>query len=166
MDSPIETNPLSVRAATVADETFIRETLSDAFGSTMMAVHDELIDARGAAAAIAERGGRRLGLITYREDQAGGWEIVSLASVEPGAGAGTALLTWLTEQARRSRISRLWLVTTNENVDALRFYQRRGLDLVRLDRDAVLRARKLKPSIPLEENGIPIRHELELELRL
>jgi hypothetical protein len=30
----------------------------------------------------------------------------------------------------------------------------------------VTRARRLKPSIPLEDDGIPIRHELVLELRL
>lgn len=56
---------------------------------------------------------------------------------------------------------------TNDNTIALRFYQRRGFDLVALHRDAVTRARaELKPSIPLEIDGIPLRHELELEMRL
>ena len=70
------------------------------------------------------------------------------------------------DEARRHGARRLWLVTTNDNTHALRFYQRRGFDLVRLDRGAVDRARVLKPSIPLENDGIPMRHELELELLL
>ncbi|XVU30591.1 GNAT family N-acetyltransferase [Actinoplanes sp. CA-054009] len=155
---------MSVRPAGPEDSAFVQATLGDAFGSTMMAVHDELIDARGDAAAVAERNGRPMALLTYRDDGAGGWEIVSLASVQERSGAGTALLEWLRDQARRRRITRLWLITTNENLTALRFYQRRGFDLVRLDRDAVTRARKLKPGIPLADDGIPIRHELELEM--
>jgi RimJ/RimL family protein N-acetyltransferase len=64
-------------------------------------------------------------------------------------------------------VGRVWLITTNDNTAALRFYQRLGFDLVALHRDAVDAARSIKPSIPLVGNdGIPIRHELELELRL
>ncbi len=56
------------------------------------------------------------------------------------------------------------MTTTNDNVDALRFYQRRGWNLAALHEDAVTRARRLKPEIPLVgDHGIPIRHELELE---
>ena len=61
--------------------------------------------------------------------------------------------------------TRLWLITTNDNVDALRFYQRRGFRLVAIDRDAVERSRAtLKPGIPRTGlHGIPIRDELTLE---
>ena len=70
--------------------------------------------------------------------------------------------------ARKSNSRRLWLVTTNDNLDALRFYQRRGMCLVRLWVDATTEARRtLKPEIPLTgEYGIPLRDELELELIL
>ncbi|MGA3539268.1 GNAT family N-acetyltransferase [Micromonosporaceae bacterium DT194] len=165
MDAPAP-DALTVREAAAEDAPFLREVLADTFGSTMMAVHDELLDATGDAAAVAERDGRRVGLITYRRDGTETWEIISLAATEPGIGAGTALLGWLRAAAARQSVTLLWLVTTNENLAALRFYQRRGFDLVRVDRDAVTRARQLKPSIPLEEDGIPIRHELVLELRL
>jgi hypothetical protein len=60
----------------------------------------------------------------------------------------------------------VWLITTNDNTKALRFYQRLGFDLVRLDRDAVTEARRrLKPTIATHADGIPIRHELEMEWR-
>ncbi|MEV6344815.1 GNAT family N-acetyltransferase [Actinoplanes sp. NPDC051851] len=157
-------NP-TVRPATPADDAFLLATLGDAFGGTRMAVHGELLDARGDAAAIAWRDDRPIGLLTYRDDGTGGWEILALAAAEQRSGAGTALLAWIRDLARHRAVTRLWLITTNENVDALRFYQRRGFDLVALHRDAVTRARELKPSIPLEEDGIPLRHELELELR-
>jgi hypothetical protein len=57
-------------------------------------------------------------------------------------------------------------VTTNDNAPAIRFYQRRGWDLVALHRDAVNESRRLKPEIPATGvDGIPIRHELEFERR-
>ena len=70
--------------------------------------------------------------------------------------------------AEASGAHRLWLITTNDNVDALRFYQRRGYRLARVDAGAVDRSRAaLKPAIPeIGAHGIPLRDELELELLL
>ena len=67
--------------------------------------------------------------------------------------------------ARRQGCTRLWVITTNDNVDALRFYQRRGFRLVRVHRGAVDRSRaRLKPEIPsVGAYGIPLRDEIELE---
>jgi hypothetical protein len=67
--------------------------------------------------------------------------------------------------ARRQGCARLWVITTNDNVDALRFYQRRGFCLVRVHRGAVDRSRAgLKPEIPaVGAYGIPLRDEIELE---
>ena len=67
---------------------------------------------------------------------------------------------------RPSGARRLWLITTNDNVDALRFYQRRGFRLVRVHAGAVDRSRAaLKPGIPeAGDHGIPLRDELELEM--
>jgi RimJ/RimL family protein N-acetyltransferase len=80
---------------------------------------------------------------------------------------GTALVDAVAEAARAAGAVRLWLVTTNDNLRALRFYQRYGFDLVAVHRDAIARSRALKPSIPrIGLGGIPIRHELELELDL
>ena len=71
------------------------------------------------------------------------------------------------DAARAAGCGRLWLVTTNDNVRALGFYQRRGFRLVALRPGAVVISRALKPEIPfVASNGIPIRDELELELGL
>jgi Acetyltransferase (GNAT) family len=76
-------------------------------------------------------------------------EILTLHAGEQWHGAGTALIEAVGHLARRQGCTRLWVITTNDNVDALRFYQRRGFCLVRVYRDAVDRSRaSLKPEIP------------------
>jgi hypothetical protein len=57
------------------------------------------------------------------------------------------------------------VITTNDNLDALRFYQRRGFRLAALHRGAVDDSRaRLKPQIPpIGDHGIKLRDELELE---
>ncbi|WP_036724589.1 GNAT family N-acetyltransferase [Paenibacillus forsythiae] len=94
-------------------------------------------------------------------------EIVSLESRAENRGAGTRLIEAVTARARAEGCSRVWLITSNDNTRAIRFYQKRGFDLKAVHRDAITEARKLKPSIPLiGYDGIPIRHELELEYLL
>ncbi|HRJ15429.1 MAG TPA: GNAT family N-acetyltransferase, partial [Saprospiraceae bacterium] len=71
------------------------------------------------------------------------------------------------EYAKNCQCSRVWLVTTNDNIRAIRFYQKRGFDLVALHRNALEAARLLKPEIPMTgQDGIPIRHELEFCITL
>lgn len=91
-------------------------------------------------------------------------EILSLDCLCPNKGIGTALINSAIEIARNHRCRKVVVITTNDNLEALRFYQKRGFDLVLIRRDALTLSRKLKPSIPeIGENGIPICHELELE---
>jgi hypothetical protein len=60
-------------------------------------------------------------------------------------------------------VRELWLTATNDNLDALRFHQRRGFRLVAVRAGAMEEARRLKPSIPLVgEFGIGIRDHLRL----
>jgi ribosomal protein S18 acetylase RimI-like enzyme len=161
--------PIEVRPATAADAPYIERSLTEAFAGTMALAHGELIDCLALPAVVAFEAGEPVGLLTYRVSGQGAgsdWEVVSLAAERPGIGVGSALLEWIRATGAGAGAKRIWLVTTNDNVHALRFYQRRGYDLVGLHRDAVTRGRSLKPSIPLELNGIPLRHELELELRL
>ncbi len=55
----------------------------------------------------------------------------------------------------------------NDNINAIRFYQKRGFDMAHLFRNAMDISRKLKPEIPLiGDNSIPLRHEIEFELSI
>ena len=108
----------------------------------------------------------KVGLLTYHvEDDT--CEIMTLNSVITGEGIGTALLNELKKAAKESNIRRLWLITTNDNLAALRFWQKRDFELVAVHRGAIADARRLKPQIPITGlYGIPIRDEIELELLL
>lgn len=106
------------------------------------------------------------GLVTFVIGPAG-CEIISLDSLKEGGGTGTALVDAVAQEATRRGCTRLFLSTTNDNLRALGFYQRRGFELVSVRRGAVTESRKRKPGIPLiGDNEIPIRDEIELELRL
>ncbi len=95
-------------------------------------------------------------------------ELLTLHARSRFTGTGSALLTSVKEVARRRDCTRLWVVTTNDNVDALRFYQRRGFRLAHLRAGAVNQSRRtLKPEIPvIGSYGIDLRDELELEIDL
>lgn len=102
------------------------------------------------------------GLVTYRVE-GGQCEVVSLDAVEQGVGVGTALLERAVEEARAAGCRQVQLITTNDNMRALRFYQRRGFRLVALHPGALERSRKLKPEIPATDlHGIPLSDELVL----
>jgi GNAT superfamily N-acetyltransferase len=113
---------------------------------------------------VAERVGRPVGFTLVRLDDDGSAEVVAMRALERWSGVGTALLEAVEAQSAREGWRRLWLVTTNDNLDAVRFYQRRGWEWVAFHRDAVTAARALKPEIPERGlHGLPIRHELEFE---
>jgi GNAT superfamily N-acetyltransferase len=115
-------------------------------------------------ALVAERDGTLAGVLTYVLDGED-CEVLTLHAAERFGGAGTALIEAVERLAADAGCARLWLITTNDNVDALRFYQRRGFRLFALHRGAVDDSRaRLKPEIPpIGEHGIDLRDELELE---
>jgi ribosomal protein S18 acetylase RimI-like enzyme len=156
---------VEVRPKRPEDSGYVRRSLHDLMAGTQVAGHGELIDAMPLDGLVAWIGDEPVGHLTYRV--AGPeWEVVTIGSTRPGAGVGGALMDALLARAAQAGAERVWLITTNDNTNALRFYQRHGFDLVRLDRDAVTRSRRhLKPAIPTHIDGIPVRHELELQWR-
>lgn len=114
----------------------------------------------------AFRGAQMVGLVTYAI-HGGQCELVTLNSLEPGQGIGRRLIDQVRGQAEREGCWRLWLITTNDNTHALRFYQLYGLRLVALYPGAIEQYRKIKPAIPPTGfDGIPLRDVIELELLL
>jgi GNAT superfamily N-acetyltransferase len=127
----------------------------------------ELLNPLDHPALIAEENGRLVGVLTYivRGHEC---EVFTLHADPPQRGTGTVLMNAVEDIARGQGCSRLWLITTNDNVDALRFYQRRGFRLAALHKGAVDRSRaRLKPEIPeVGAYGIPLRDEIELDKHL
>ena len=126
----------------------------------------ELLDPLGQEGIVAELDGRPVGLLTVHETDRG-LEVLTLHSEAPGIGAGTRLLETALRVAAASAAPRLWLVTTNDNVDAIRWYLRRGMRVAAVHAGQVDRDRAaLKPQLPERnpDNGSAIRDLVELEI--
>ena len=107
-----------------------------------------------------------IGLITYYIEN-NACEIVTLNSEINNKGLGTKLINKVIAKAKANNCKRVWLITTNENSNSIRFYQKRGFEWVGFYKDAMKESRKLKPEIPEFGNDqIPIKHEIEFEYRL
>lgn len=161
-----EPSDIEVRRVAARERTEVDAFLDDR-GSVRVARLGELVDARAYPALVAERDGRLLGVLTYGPSS-DACEILTLHAVEQWRGAGSALIRAVESIARQHGCRRLWLITTNDNIDALRFYQRRGFELCALHRGAVDHSRAhLKPEIPtFGDHEIALRDELELEKSL
>jgi GNAT superfamily N-acetyltransferase len=163
-----DTSPgLVVHEVTGRDRDWMLERLRERWGaSATIVAAGRRHDLRELPALVALLDGDRAGIATYRVE-GDECELVTLDAFAERRGVGSALLEAVAALARERGCRRLWLITTNDNLEALRFYQRRGLRLVAVRRDAVAQARRLKPEIPPDgADGIPILDEIELELRL
>ncbi len=158
---------VDVRPLTANDRAWTEEIEAESWSEPRVARLGELIDPAQLPGFIALLDGERSGLASYavRGDEC---ELVTIRSLHEGRGVGRALLDAVRDVAVEARCARLWLITTNDNLRALDLYQRWGMEIVAFHPHAVTEARRdLKPSIPERgANGIPIAHELELELRL
>jgi ribosomal protein S18 acetylase RimI-like enzyme len=115
---------------------------------------------------VIEDGDEWIGLLTFliKEDEC---EITSLDSMREGKGLGSKLIDEAVDESRSRGCKRLFLITTNDNLNALGFYQKRGFEIAAVYRGAVNESRKIKPGIPLiGYNNIPLRDEIELEMKL
>ncbi|PTI30972.1 GNAT family N-acetyltransferase [Mammaliicoccus vitulinus] len=146
-----------------------QQTLIDLFNTNWGS--DEMIISTGTyqlsklPGIAAYEDGQILGIITYKtyEDHV---EIISLDSFLQNKGIGSKLLKSLEQTCEKKQITRITVITTNDNINALKFYQKRGYRIKQVLPNAVEKARQLKPTIPLvAENGIAIKDEIELEKR-
>jgi ribosomal protein S18 acetylase RimI-like enzyme len=136
--------------------------LEEGLGSRLQARRGELIDVLDRPGLVAETAGTIIGVLTY-DPRGPECELVAIVARVRDRGIGSALVAALRDRVPDRPI---WVVTTNDNLDALRFYQRCGFRLRALRAGAVDEARAtIKPAIPeIGANGIPLRDELELVL--
>jgi ribosomal protein S18 acetylase RimI-like enzyme len=147
------------------DRAWLANRWETSWGGLTMVSRGKVHRLEDQAAFIARIDGERAGSLTYwREGDE--IEITSLESLVEGRGVGSALLEAIAAHAIAAGAKRIWLITTNDNLNALGFYQKRGYRLAELFPGAVDAARAVKPTIPLlGDRGIPIRDELLLERR-
>lgn len=134
--------------------------------STTMVIRGELVDVSLMDGFTAVEQDAIIGLVTYRikGDEC---EITSLDSLKENQGIGTALIDRVKEQAVKKNCNKLKLITTNDNIRAIRFCQKHGFDMSKLYYNSMGQARKLKPTIPVNGiEGILVRHEIDFEMML
>lgn len=159
---------VDLRALSPGDVSAAERLLDAELGGRRQARLGEVLDVLALDGYAAWDGDRLVGIATC----AHGGDRTELAALAVTAdrqrrGIGGRLVDVVASAARRRGAGELWLVTTNDNLDALRLYQRHGFRLSALHAGAVDRARELKPTIPLlGRDGIPIHDELVLVLLL
>jgi len=158
---------MEVRDFEIGDHDWARALVAGHSGGSHLVTRlGEVIDPLTREGVVAEIDGRPVGLLTVDESDRG-LEVLTLHSETPNLGAGTRLLETAMRVASASEAHRLWLITTNDNLHAIRWYLRRGLTVGSVHADAVTRDReRLKPKIPERnpDNQIPLRDYVELEL--
>lgn len=157
---------VTIRDIVLADRDRVIQVVTEQWDSEIVVAHGKAYYPADLPGFMALQDDEVVGLLTYWIEGTA-CEIVTIDAIRPFHGIGTALLQAVKARAIDLGCHRLWLITTNDNLTALRFYQRRGFVLAALYQNALEKSRQLKPQIPLwAENGIPIRDELALEMRL
>jgi len=160
----IDLPPVLVREATDADRAAARELFERDFGRTRIVAFGEAIDIDQMPALVAVTTEQPAGALAYRL-HGDALHIVALATdpMWQRSGVGGHLLAEAELLARRLKLRRLVVSTTNDNLPALHFYQRRGYRLTDLVPDNIIATTKQQVA---GFAGIPVRDEIRLEKKL
>jgi len=151
---------------TDSDREVISDLMNRFWGDDIVVVHGEVFESRDLSGYKAVMEDEIVGFLHF-EIQGEECEIITLASLEEGIGIGSGLIAAVEAAARLSHCTILSLITTNDNLHALGFYQRRGFHFAALFPGQIDESRKLKPAIPeIGLHHIPIRDEIRLEKTL
>jgi Acetyltransferases len=141
----------------------VNQYIKDEWGGPNIVTRGHIFDSSNLPGFVVVDGETLMGAVIYQIDN-GECEIAALFSLVESKGVGTALINAVVEKAKRENCKRVWLITTNDNTHAIRFYQKRGLSLAGIHLNAINESRRLKPQIPLYGiDNIPILHEVEFE---
>jgi GNAT superfamily N-acetyltransferase len=120
---------IRVRPIERGNRPWVVRRLEVAFGGVTVARKGVLIDASVLPSFVAtDRSGRPVGLLTY-DVAHGECEVVAIVSTTIGRGVSRTLMDAAHDHAGSSGCRHLWLITTNDNALAFRFYQMWGMDL-------------------------------------
>jgi GNAT superfamily N-acetyltransferase len=153
---------VAIRPVEEKDRPTVEWLTTQLWGAPEVVVHDGVFHPAALPGFIAERAGRIAGLVTFevRQDVL---EIATINALDMYRGIGTMLIEAVRAEAKRRGCHQVTLTTTNDNIGALRFYQRRGFRLAAVRPGAVDRSRQLKPDIPRTGDfGIPLHDEIDL----
>ena len=157
---------INIQPLSIEDKSWIKTFLRERWGSHLVVTRGKIQDASELPGFFAKINTKIVGLATYKITGKN-CELVTLDSLKYNIGVGTSLIEKVKTEAHISGCTRLWLITTNDNLHALGYYQKRGFHLVAVYPNALALSRELKHSIPIiGMNGIPLRDEIELQFIL
>jgi crotonobetainyl-CoA:carnitine CoA-transferase CaiB-like acyl-CoA transferase len=149
---------ISIRALEPGDETAVDALMSSDLGGRNQARLGAVHDVAALPGYGAWDGHRLVGVATCNNDELAA---LVVGGAHRGRGIGGLLVEAVVEKLTDDGHEEVWLVTTNDNLDAIRLYQRHGFRIVELHAGGVDRARELKPQIPLMgQHGIEMHDEL------
>lgn len=157
---------LILRRLAKTDKEWIDEIIFKEWGEKFIITNNKTYFPSDLNGFIVEINRERIGLLTYIvEDKK--CVIVSLNSLRENQGVGSLLLNELKTTASQKNCHLITAETSNDNVEALRFYQKRGYRITAVYPNAIDEVRKMKPHIPLlGKHGIPLRDVIELEFKI
>jgi GNAT superfamily N-acetyltransferase len=146
------------------DKSLVASFISDNWGSPLIVTRGKIYNSADLYGFVYKENDRIIGLITCKIEN-DDCEIVSLNSKLENKGLGTSLINKVIDYSKINKCKRVWLITTNDNTNAIRFYQKRGFEWAGFYKNAIMESRKLKPEISeFGIDNIPIKHEIEFEL--
>jgi ribosomal protein S18 acetylase RimI-like enzyme len=157
---------IKIDTITTTDRPWIAKLFTEHWGSSLIISRGKRYDASILPGFVAKYQGSAVGLVTFQIEYHE-CQIITLDSWLENIGVGSTLINAVKHEAMQADCSRLWLITTNDNLRALKFYQKRGFQLVAIHPNALTESRRIKPSIPhIGMHGIPLRDEIELQMFL
>ena len=159
-------NDITIRTSTSTDSSWLTQLMEKNWGGLPLVIRGKKYDPNNLDGIIVENQQSIAGFLFY-EIKNDNCEIIVFEVFDRFKGTGTIMLENLKSIAKNNGCTRIYLMTTNDNLEALRFYQRRGFTIGKIHIDSVKHSRKIKPTIGLiGDYGIPVRDEIDLELFL
>jgi GNAT superfamily N-acetyltransferase len=160
----MQNNPIKIRSAISSDNAWLEELMVKEWGGLPLVIRGKKYYPTQLDGIIAENESGIAGFLFY-EMREKDCEIIVFEVFDKFKGTGTILLDKLKDIAKHKKCSRIYLMTTNDNLDALRFYQKRNFHICGVHIDSVKISRKIKPTIGMiGDFDIPVRDEIDLEL--
>lgn len=139
----------------------VNQLIAEEWAGPVIVTKGTVHDTTNADGFISVDDGELTGYLLYTIEN-GQCEILVLHSLLKNHGIGSSLIKSVIQTAKENRCKCVWLITTNDNTHAIRYYQKFGFELTGVYLNALDESRKLKPSIPrLGNDGIPLKHEFE-----
>lgn len=112
---------IQIREAIAADSSWIKNLFINNWGSDFIISRGKIQKPENLRGIIAEENGEKVGLATIHVEN-DEMELVTIDSLKPGKGIGKLILDKVINIAKKENVKRLWLITTNDNMNAKKIF--------------------------------------------